>query len=229
MARWMLIGYVGVAVSFVAAVGAPFVAGCGDASSGSGRGGAGGAGDCNGGVADEETTPVPVRITNHTSADIFVNTSANYASCTIREPLSITDAQGTSLEYMSPGPCGGTCGTPGGGVCTTTCITPSPTRIAPSGVLTIAWNGGVLVTGCDSGTGVPGCRVWRKPTASTLTFTAKAYLETTCQSGDASCPCVADANGTCEVAGSYAKMDGATVSASATYHAGDASIDIVFE
>jgi hypothetical protein len=225
------------------------VAACGASAAGGGAGGAGGAGGgtasnaCEALVTDAPAAPVPVRLVNQTSGDLYVAISG-YASCYQNLLFSASVADTTVDANRPPAQdCGGwTCATEKCSTCTVTwtCSTYSPvTRIAPGGTVTSSWDGLVYQkrsvpsacvadVGCFGGEANVTCPVALANTSWPVTFTATMSTGVSCESG--TCTCTPDATGTCVMPlGDAATPSSTTVQGTATLAEGGTSVDIVFQ
>src|SRR5262249_15683328 len=124
-------------------------------------------------VANEQGSPVTVRLVNHTSADIFVQHGVPQ-HCSYKPPFGIVDANHESHAAFMVDPCGSTCSS-FACTCTTTypCATAKVLRIIPQGTASLDWGGTVLDTrtvptdclganACSGGGTSQPCNAWVK-------------------------------------------------------------------
>jgi hypothetical protein len=246
MSNSSLLGFFGVTLSLSCALAVPLFAGCGSSSSGNtggqggggshvggshvGGGNVGGAANCDA-FENETATPVPVRLVNHTNADIFVQANDDQHCGPL--PFLIQDPQGNHLTWTNKGLCNPTCEDTMC-VCTATCAAAPATRVTPQGSVTIQWKGVVreertLAAGCLPAGGFcnPGatCEAEVVPKQFPLTFVGTAWTAADC--GGNACTCTPDASGSCVI--DHSDPSGEAVQATATFMAGGAGVDIVFE
>lgn len=208
----------------------------GDGGGGMGGGGMGGVagagGSACGDFLDQSGTPVSVKITNKTSAPVFMGGSNG---CGPIEVFSITDASGKTVAQMAGG-CGHTCEAlrEHGNYCSGACMVPPLVRINPGGSYLAQWAGTVfepapMPSECykDQNGVMDSCYRELAAPAGGYGFAASAATQATCNGG--SCDCPPDASGSCQITGG-GTLGGSTLSASAKLSLpGSGSIELLFQ
>ncbi|MBI4956305.1 MAG: hypothetical protein HY908_30085 [Myxococcales bacterium] len=197
-------------------------------------GGTGGALVCSEEVADEVTTPVEVRLVNHTAADLYFGPQA---ACDSDPAFRIYDANDQELSRSFDGPCYASCSdmtTSCGCTVTYTCPATYVMRVAPQGALVLGWNGAYVAArtvpascvACGGPASGVACKAYADPGPIPITFRAEAWTAADCLG--TTCDCTPGPDGSCQLDGE-AMTTGTVVTATAVLAPGGTSIDVVFQ